>query len=100
MKGPSLLFILIIVFSSLLLAIAQPLPVEVMRARRAQEKRSLKQYQIKRGQPGSAANRIRARASPSPSPRPSPSPSKRYVAPAIRTEYPRPTDTDRLGVWH
>ncbi|EPT00103.1 hypothetical protein FOMPIDRAFT_1016641 [Fomitopsis schrenkii] len=100
MKGPSFLIILIVLFSALLVAIAQPLPVDTVRARRSLAKRPLKQYQMKRGQPGSATNRLRARASPSPSPRPSPSPSKRYVAPAIRTEYPQPTHTDRLGAWY
>lgn len=75
MKGLSFLLLLIVLFSTLLMAIARPLPVEGVRTRGSLTKKSLKQYQMKRGQPGSATNRLRARASPSPSPSPRPSPS-------------------------
>ncbi|TFY52568.1 hypothetical protein EVJ58_g9942 [Rhodofomes roseus] len=95
MKGPSFLLVLIILLGALLMATARPVPMEGVR-----QKKALRQFQMKRGQPGTPVRRLHARASPSPSPRPSPSPSRKYVAPASRTaEPPRPANPDLLGVW-
>ncbi|KAH9930948.1 uncharacterized protein B0H18DRAFT_1116648 [Fomitopsis serialis] len=93
MKGPSFLLVLVVLLGALLMAAARPIPVEGVR-----QKKALRQFQMKRGQPGGAIRRLYARASPSPSPRPSPSPSRKYVAPAIRTEAPRAANPDLLGV--
>ncbi|KZT74155.1 hypothetical protein DAEQUDRAFT_761594 [Daedalea quercina L-15889] len=93
MRGPPFLLVLVVLLSAMLMAAALPVPMGGVR------KKSLKQFQMKRGLPGSRANRVRARALPSPSPRPSPSPSRRYVAPATRLEAPPPANTDLLGAW-